>query len=209
MTDETAPMTGDAHEAVQLLLPWFASGRLDPEEAARVRSHLDACAICAREQAGMERIASVYDRDRLDTDHGWAALLPRLDSPPRSAVTLPFARRLRVVAAPLLLAAGLAIGVIAAPDRTVPGDSGSAPGAYRGLGSTSVPGNALLLLAPGASEADLHAALRASGARVVDGPTGAGAWVLSVPADRFEQRLAVLQSSRNVRLAHPLAGAAE
>lgn len=204
MNASPTPPIPDPHEDVQLLLPWYASGRLDADERSRVAAHLADCADCTREADEAKALGAALAGGQFDPDKGWAALLPRLDPAPRSAMVLPFARRLRAVAAPMLLAAGVAIGAILLPGN-IPTDSTAPAGAsYRGLGQTALPGNALLILAPGQSEAGLRDTVRAAGASIVAGPTAANAWVLHVPQDGFEKRLAQLQADDRVRLAHPL-----
>ena len=38
-----------AHQAVQELLPWYATSQLAPEEAQRVHAHLQTCMQCRRD----------------------------------------------------------------------------------------------------------------------------------------------------------------
>jgi hypothetical protein len=186
-------------------LPWFVVGQLDTAERARVEAHLAQCASCRDEASAVAVEADAVVRSWPDVDRGWARLLPHLEERATPARVLPFARSRRMFVAPALMAAGLALGVLVA--RAMPpwvtGPARDAPG-YRGLGQASAPGNALLILSPGAHEADLRAVVRAVGATVVDGPTAANAWVLRVPDDGFEQRIAALAASPHVRLAHPL-----
>jgi hypothetical protein len=95
---------------------------------------------------------------------------------------------LRWTAAACLL---LATAIVVAPWRVAPE---STP-AFRTLGTASVagvPGEQLVVVFdPGLSEARMRTLLRASGARIVDGPSEAGAYVLVLPADR----LAAVQES--------------
>jgi hypothetical protein len=66
-------------------------------------------------------------------------------------------------------------------------------------------GNLLLMLSADASAAQLRAAVEAGGARIVDGPTAAGAWVLAVPPERRDAALEKLRAQPQVTLAEPLA----
>ena len=66
------------------------------------------------------------------------------------------------------------------------------------------PGNVVVVFQPTATEAQIRAALTASGARLVDGPTAADAYVLNVPASRREQALATLRTSKAVVAAQPV-----
>ena len=38
----------DAHEEAEVLLPWYATGQLEPDERALVENHLKSCAECKR-----------------------------------------------------------------------------------------------------------------------------------------------------------------
>ena len=44
------------HEEIRSLLPGYAVGALEPEEAREVRSHLRGCDTCRKELAGYERV---------------------------------------------------------------------------------------------------------------------------------------------------------
>ena len=78
--------------------------------------------------------------------------------------------------------------------------------AYRVLGSAPVvaSGNMVVIFSPEARESDLRAALRAGHARLVDGPTAADAYVLSVPAEERATALAVLRGRASVLMAEPI-----
>ncbi|HEX7384990.1 MAG TPA: hypothetical protein VF291_11800, partial [Burkholderiaceae bacterium] len=65
-------------------------------------------------------------------------------------------------------------------------------------------GDVVVMFRADATEAELRAALHAGGARIVDGPTAAGAWVLDVPPGRRAAALAALRSQPSVTLAQPL-----
>ena len=62
---------------------------------------------------------------------------------------------------------------------------------------------------PDAREADMRAALAASGASLVGGPTDADAYLLHVPAGARPSALAKLGADRNVTLAQPIDGPAQ
>ena len=62
----------------------------------------------------------------------------------------------------------------------------------------------MVVFDPAISESDLRRILRNAGARVVDGPTEANAYVLDVPADRRLLTLQRLRSERGVVLVEPL-----
>ena len=81
------------------------------------------------------------------------------------------------------------------------------PMAYHTLGSASSPsaaGNLLVVFDPAISEAQLRRLLDSSGARIVDGPTDAGAYVLAVPAIRSEQVRDALRAAPGVTMVESL-----
>jgi hypothetical protein len=77
---------------------------------------------------------------------------------------------------------------------------------YHALGSPQEKpaGDLLVVFQPTASEAAIRELLRASGARMVDGPTAADAYVLQAPAGRRPAALQTLRASGQVVLAEPI-----
>ncbi|HEX7850219.1 MAG TPA: hypothetical protein VF485_10865, partial [Sphingomonas sp.] len=77
---------------------------------------------------------------------------------------------------------------------------------YRALGSapTAQPGNALVMFKPDARDVDLRAALIRAGARVVDGPTASGAYVVRIAPESRGQAIAGLRAAPEVALAEPI-----
>jgi hypothetical protein len=80
--------------------------------------------------------------------------------------------------------------------------------AYHALGSPAdakaASGNLIVMFAENSTERDLRGALTQAGARIVGGPTEAGAYVLHVgDADR-ERALSQLRSDTHVTLAEPI-----
>jgi hypothetical protein len=82
------------------------------------------------------------------------------------------------------------------------------PAAYRALGGSpaTAGGNAVLMLKPTTTEGELRRLLVGSGARLVDGPTASGAYVLHVPQGGRPAALARLKSDANVVVAEPIDG---
>jgi len=162
-------------------------------------------------------------------DAALARLLPRLGAqeaapvpepapPPTQAqgpASLPWWRTLAAneprwlrwaAVAQCVVIAGLAL-VLARPQ-------GEPEGAYRAMGAsdamgvpdgaTAASGNVVIIFAPGASEQDLRRILQAQDARIVDGPTVTGAYVLSIPAIARPQALQALRANAAIKLAEPL-----
>ena len=65
-------------------------------------------------------------------------------------------------------------------------------------------GNAIVLFAPETPERELRAALDQAGARLVDGPTASGAYVIHVPEQHRAKALTGLRAQPQVVLAEPV-----
>lgn len=101
------------HQAVQELLPWYASAQLSAEETRRVQEHLQGCAQCRYElewEHGMRIDAAMSAHqlpDGVDMERALAKLLPALGPQERSGVP-PVATTTQV--APETVTAGAAAG---------------------------------------------------------------------------------------------------
>src|SRR5438552_12238028 len=200
----------DTHQAVQTLLPWYVTQRLDAAELRRVEAHLADCPRCQAELAFERRLQAAHAGLEVDGDaeRGLAKLHAQLaaDSP-SSTPRLPLAQRLLAgwrAAAPWLrwaLAAQFAaialLGVLRPP---APLDS------YRALGvpASASAANVVVMFGPDATERDLRQALKDSGARLVGGPTVTGAYLLELPPQRREAGLLRLRAQPSVVLAESL-----
>lgn len=80
------------HQAVQELLPWYASAQLSADETRRVHEHLQGCAQCRHElewEHGMRAEAAAEADslpDGIDMERALAKLLPALGPQERSAM---------------------------------------------------------------------------------------------------------------------------
>jgi anti-sigma factor RsiW len=213
MTGRIIPLRGDPHERIQTLLPWFVTGRLDSDEQAEVAAHLASCPHCREEEVLERRLASEISRMSPPIDQGWSALKARIAAANRRprwragrGADAQSTRRWNVT---WLLAAQAAMLIAAVVWVAVDAPGGSR-GAYHtlsGPASTSQ-GNALLMVRPDTTQAVLRADLDGGRARIVDGPTAAGAYVLRVaPADRAAF-LTRLRGRPEVIVAEPLDGGA-
>jgi anti-sigma factor RsiW len=192
------------HEETRLLLPWYATGRLEPADAARVEAHINGCARCRAELKLERRLKAEVADLPSGVDQGWAAMLERLKPPTRKDAGLSwFAIRagdLWRTGRPWIgwtVAAGMGAVLVAgalsprAPTPAAAYHTLAAPPATR-------PGNVVVVFQPDATEAQIRTALVASGARLVDGPTAADAYVLSVQPSQRGKALAILRASRPV-----------
>jgi hypothetical protein len=116
----------------------------------------------------------------------------------------------------MILAAGAfgALGAIAASLAAVsvanlpPTHAPTSRDVYRTLGDPPSPGAGQLVVVfdPACPEGRMRAALARARARIVDGPTATGAYVLRVPQGGREAALAALRASPDVQLAQSLGG---
>jgi hypothetical protein len=208
-------LPGDRHREIQLLLPWYVTGRLDEADTARVETHLAGCAKCRAELKVEQRLDQEVAGLPLGVEQSWAAMRRRIEATP-----LEPGGRVRAWAAALgrdaggawrvggpwlgwAFAAAAALVVIAGPLPRTP-----QPAAYHALGAATggAAGNVIVIFRSDASEAAMRQSLGAADARVVDGPTAAGAYVLRVPAAERERALSSLRTSGVVRMAEPIDG---
>jgi hypothetical protein len=201
----------DRHQEVQQLLPWYWTGKLDEAERASVAAHLDDCAECRQDLGAEPALKAALASTSPDAATGWASLeartrhsAPAPRRPQRAwAVAgrkLMRPERLKWVAA-AQFAALVVLGIAALP--TAPA---ARQGAYRALGDAPAgrTGNVLAMFRPDASVAAMRHSLEASGARLVDGPTPAGAYLLEVAGGENGRPLAALRGDPNVTMAEPI-----
>jgi hypothetical protein len=195
------------HEAAQGLLPWLLAGTLDSAERAMVQTHLLACAQCQADLDWQRKLCAAAPPPAIgfDADRAYAKLLPRLESgPARSALPACWRRMnsansawLRWTAAAQLAAIGVLAIMLVRP--------GPDAGAYRALGAaTPAAGNLVVVFKPDTTEGEMRRILQASGARLADGPTVTGAYVLALPAPLAPAALGRLRAEPSVTLAEPL-----
>lgn len=211
----------DDHRDLQDLLPWYVSGQLDASELARFEPHLQACARCQAELKVQRQLETEIKRLPIDVEQGWSQMRRRLEQdaartrrPARSAWAWlqPAGARANgrgwgsgFATGPGLAMAGMAmIASVAVLFTYAP------PARYHALSAAAAPsaGNVLVMFRPDTRERDMRDALAAHGARLVDGPTAAGAYVLQVPAAHRAEALARLRARADVELAEPVDPAA-
>ena len=190
------------HWELQRLLPWYVTGRLDQTEHARVEAHLAGCEECQEEVRFERTLAQSVKNLPLDAEVGWRRLARRLKAEPaRDHGRWAGARTAALwggwaVAACALVAVGVTV---------LPRTQGAA-GQYHALGAAHsvTQGNMVVIFRPDTPERVIRTALTAVGARIVDGPTAADAYVLQVPAAQRGQALAQLRSRNTIVLAEPV-----
>ncbi len=202
------PLRASEHDKVQQLLPWFVNGTLSNSEAGRVKAHLADCAECREALEFDRKLARDVATLPLNVDDSWRAMEQRLaDRRSDNVVRGRFGFLSQSVpmrwAATASLAAAVAAAVVvtslqpdAVPDQT-----------YRALGSaaSSAGGQVVVLFKPDTTEQQMRVILAAQGARLVDGPTAAGAYVLRIDNGSPEPAIRALRESSQVVLAEPVA----
>ena len=214
MTGRIVPFEPRGHDEALRLLPWLVNGSLAQEERGWLESHVASCAQCRGERALLEDLhAAVLAEEETDAgvEAGWrrvrACVQPRAPAPSRwQAWQRQWARAPRWIGWTLATQAALLVALggllVSAPLRT----RHAPPAAYRTLGAAPSAGNLLVMFEPQLREAQWRGLLQAGGARSVDGPNAAGAYVLAVPAPRAAQACDALRAAHGVVLVERLDG---
>jgi anti-sigma factor RsiW len=197
------------HDEAEELLPWYATGQLDPEQRALVEQHLLTCAHCEQQLALERRLIGQFREMAPEVESGWARLRARIDAPAPIRPTRPgpFAEFWAFLSRPAVAgfaAAQLAFVIVAGGTLV----SLSRPD-YHALGSAPAPAaaNVIVIFRADATEGDVRDVLKAAGASIVGGPTPANAYLLHVALGQRQLALAKLQSDDNVQMAEPIDGA--
>ena len=207
----------DRHQAVRHLLPWYGTDRLDEDEKALVETHLGECAECRADLEAEPALKAALASASPDAESGWAALEARArrSTPAQRRAGRRWVAGSRALMRPERLkwvvaaqfAALVVLGAAALQTAPIaPTAPAAREGTYRTLGEAPAArgGNVLAMFRPQASVSAMRHALDASGARFVDGPTPAGAYVLDVPGGGIGPALAALRRDPNVTMAEPI-----
>ncbi|HEY3177550.1 MAG TPA: zf-HC2 domain-containing protein [Casimicrobiaceae bacterium] len=198
-----------AHKVADVLLPWLVNGTLEGEELAFVQQHIATCARCQREVEWLREFhaACVAGESEPSTSSAFRSLRRKLETRPKESRFLRWRNRWRVgrswtrwvIAAQVAIIAVLGTVVVTTDDQ---------PALYRTLAAGDArvvsAGSLVVVFDPATTEADLRRMLRDVGARLIDGPTRANAYVLEVPETRREQAVRVLRNERAVVLVENL-----
>jgi hypothetical protein len=194
------------HDEAEALLPWFVNGTLHSAEIERVEAHLIDCADCRAALAAERQLAAGVATIQLDTSSSWERMKQRLDlgAPAQFRPVEPLWRR-RVpagwaIASPFAAAAAVALLFVnVAPERP-------AEPQYHALSAPAniQPANLVVQFEPSTRVSDMQRALGSVDARLVDGPTETGAYLLRVDQGRRELALKRLRDSDAIALAEPI-----
>ena len=213
MTNERS---SDFRDEVEDLLPWYAAGTLDAEDAARVDAALATDAELRRRLAIVreELGETVHVNQSIGAPSARAldALLARIDAEPRRAKPLSTqaldlgAKVARLFQPRTLAWAGIAAAAVIAVQAVMLIDAGGqrqGPGYRTASENGSVAAGTVLLVsfAPEASAAVITALLQANQATLIDGPMPGGMFKIRVKAETkedVERTLAALRANTNV-----------
>jgi len=167
-----------------------------------VEQHIGECAECREDLETEAALAREIKALPGGADEGWAALKASIEAG-QAGLAPPATRRRAPMRWNLAGAAGLAIAASVATFVLM-----RPPSLYRTLAAPpgAASGNLIVIFAPETPEAALRAVLQRNGARIVDGPTSVGAYVLHVADDQRAAVLARLKSNHNISVAEPIDG---
>ena len=197
-----------SHREASELLPWLVNGTLSDIERTRVERHVAECVACSQEVDNLRLLqAIVVHDDEADpqASQALARLKDRLQGPERKPAaksiggqwreTRPWVRYAMV--AQLLLVAALTGALLHQP----------APQQYRALGATPKPARPesglVVVFSETIPERDMRDLLLRLHARIVDGPSPAGAFTLRVAQGDQAAALAMLRHTNSVVFAEP------
>lgn len=214
----------DSHEAIAMLLPWYANGTLAPAETAPVEQHLARCHACRAELARCRTLVTAIGQENQREDwqpapDGFDRLLAqidRLEGKPTSAVTrrptllerlgawlgaTPAPVRWTLALESLAVAALLL--VVALPGTRLPSDYETLSGVPR---PPAAGPRLRVVFADATTAKDIQNLLQEIDGSIVAGPTALGVYTVTLPAGaRSEQLLAAalgtLRARPHVRLA--------
>ncbi|HEY1143268.1 MAG TPA: zf-HC2 domain-containing protein [Sphingomicrobium sp.] len=199
-----------AHREAEALLPWYATGQLDPEDRVIVETHLSSCAHCQRQLQAERRLIDQF-QSAAPVDPGWERLRQRIAVPSpkqRRGVRETAAEVWHILTRPAVAALATAqVAFVALAATLLP----STTPAYVALGdkpAAAPAANIIIMFRPEATVADMRDALKASGASMVDGPTAADAYLLRVADRDRSAALVKLGADDDVMMAQPIDGPA-
>ena len=210
MTDRVIRIDAAAHKVADALLPWLVNETLEGDELAFVRRHLDECPDCRQEVEWLRELhaACIAGEAMPGASAAFRNLRRALEAPSEgrdSIARLPRSLGRTRRWWQWALAAEFAV-IIVLGGLLLTGTDG--PALYRtlGAGDTGKPatGSLVVVFDPATSQAEVQRILRSAGARIVDGPTQANAYVLEVPVAQTGRAAQAIKAERAALLIEPL-----
>ena len=203
---EIIRLRNNPHDEVQELLPWFVNRTLDAADVERVQAHLGECSECRLElEAERQLAAAITSNGPADSRPAWDRLEERLfaeRSSHRQAVPL-WLKRVPLgwaIASPIAVAAAMALVFVSLPAKPAGEQQ------YRALGTIDIaqPANLVVQFQSSSQVSDVERALQLANARLVDGPTQTGAYLLRVDPAKRQLALKLLRDNQAISLAQPI-----
>ena len=210
MSDRVIRIDAAAHKVADVLLPWLVNGTLEGEELAFVQRHLDDCVDCRHEVEWLRELhaACIAGEAMPGASVAFRNLRRELEAPREGRDSIARLRQSRGHTRrwwQWALAAEFAVIIVLGGLLLTSTDG---PVLYRtlGAGSTGTPatGSLVVVFDPATSVADVQRILRSAGARIVDGPTQANAYVLEVPVGQTDRAAQAIKAERAALLIEPL-----
>lgn len=203
---EIIRLRNNPHDEVQELLPWFVNHTLDVADVERIQTHLSECAECRSElEAERQLAAAITGNEPTDSRPSWERLEKRLIANQTSKfqrvplwlrhVPLGWA-----IASPVAVAAAMALVFVSLPAKP------AGEPQYRALGTLDIaqPANLVVQFQSSSKVSDVERALQLANARLVDGPTQTGAYLLRVDPAKRQLALKQLRDNQAISLAQPI-----
>lgn len=203
------------HETVQRLLPWFVVGNLQEAERDLVQEHVRTCTQCQADIEWEQKFRGLVVSDEvmpissMEAERALQRLHPQLES---RGVVARVGKLLRAVgdawqfsSAGMRMMVAMQFIVITSMGYLLWGPPRDA--SFHALGQgTSPHANVVVMFKPDTTEVQMREILSGNAARLVDGPTVTGAYLLAIPPNRRTQTLQRLQSEKTVSMAATLDG---
>ncbi len=234
MSGRIVHLEPDVHATVQILLPWYVTGKLEDSERNQVDEHLQNCPDCSGELEVERQLQWMQPQQSppLDVNDSWQKMRLRIDATavptPQEAAPRPARARHHTAlkpsagrgrSSPWQWVPGAALGrAWAVPAMLSAGllivivqmqfSTPKLAGDYQALASPATEAaTAVVRFRPEATEAQIRHSLNESGARLVDGPTVTDAYVVRLPRNRYAASLDKLRKDPAVALVEALESA--
>jgi anti-sigma factor RsiW len=195
----------DEHEQAQMLLPWHVNGTLEPAEAAWFEAHLAGCAECRADFEANLALRQHVAATPIELEPLRVPLLDRIGARNKPSTASPWDFLRRRITLGWALAGQVAFAAVAAMIvLTLAPPANDDEFELLGSETGAAEGNAIVLFAPETTERDLRGALDGAGARIVDGPTASGAYIVHLAAGERNEALDRLRALPQVVLAEPI-----
>ena len=210
MTDRVIRIDAAAHKVADVLLPWLVNETLEGDELAFVRRHLEVCPECRQEVEWLRELhaACIAGEAMPGASGAFRNLRRELQAPSEGRDSIARLRRTRGRTPrwwQWAVAAEFAVIVVLGGLLLT---STEGPVLYRTLGAGNAgkpaAGSLVVVFDPATSQAEVQRILRSAGARIVDGPTHANAYVLEVPVGQTDRAAQAIKAERAALFLEPL-----